>query len=154
MIYAAYGSNLNHAQMATRCPAAEFIGTGRLIDYRLTFRGVADIEWHLGSYVLVGLWNITDACLTALDRYEGYPRLYGRDLAEIETRTGQVNALIYYMNAGDYYPPMTSYFNSIRDGYKHCGLPVSKLEKDTKAFSKMYATQSQWWETPVDEGSF
>ena len=37
--YIAYGSNLNIGQMARRCPEAEMIGTGRLEQYELEFRG-------------------------------------------------------------------------------------------------------------------
>jgi gamma-glutamylcyclotransferase (GGCT)/AIG2-like uncharacterized protein YtfP len=145
-MYAAYGSNLNHEQMAIRCPQAKFIQTGILKDYQLVFRGVADIEWNLHSSVLVGLWEITDDCLLALDRYEGYPRLYGRDVAEIQIKTGEIDALIYYMNDGEYYPPMESYYQSILKGYKHCGLPVKKLEADLNKFINMYASKSQWWQ--------
>jgi len=146
MIYAAYGSNLNHDQMSLRCPSARFIGTAKLLDHRLVFRGVADVEWHLDSYVAIGLWDISKDCLAALDRYEGYPHLYNRFVFEVETKKGSMNAIIYYMNAREYHPPMKTYFNSIRDGYKHCGLPISKLEKDTKESYKLFESQSQWWQ--------
>ena len=143
MMYAAYGSNLNHKQMAMRCPGAKFVKTGTLKDYQLVFRGVADIEWNLGSFLLVGLWKITDDCLAALDRYEGYPNFYSRDIAEIQTKTGEINALIYYMNNGEYYPPMKTYYESIYKGYKNCGLPIKKLETDLNNFMNMYASNRQ-----------
>ena len=146
MIYAAYGSNLNHDQMSFRCPLARFIGTAKLLDHRLVFRGVADVEQHLGSYVAIGLWEISKACIGALDKYEGYPHLYTRSMVEVETKKGNMNAIIYYMNAGDYQPPMRVYLNSICYGYKDCGLPLSKLGKDIKEFSKLYESQSQWWQ--------
>ena len=37
--YIAYGSNLNRAQMALRCPDAKVVGTGEIKDYELLFRG-------------------------------------------------------------------------------------------------------------------
>ncbi len=43
-IYFAYGSNLNRAEMGIRCPDAEPLVPAELVDWRLTFRGVADIE--------------------------------------------------------------------------------------------------------------
>ena len=86
MYYASYGSNLNHEQMSRRCPKAKFIGIGQLLNYRLVFRGVADIEFNKGSVVPIGLWKITKDCLQALDMYEGYPHHYGRGITEIKMK--------------------------------------------------------------------
>lgn len=127
MIYASYGSNLNHDQMAMRCPKAKFVGVGTLRNYRLVFRRVADIEWHKGSEVLVGLWKITSDCLASLDVYEGYPSMYGRDFVDVDYKKGSIQALIYYMNYDGYEAPSHSYFNSIKEGYEHCALPIDKL---------------------------
>ncbi|MCL2213487.1 MAG: gamma-glutamylcyclotransferase, partial [Oscillospiraceae bacterium] len=38
-LYIAYGSNLNHRQMAMRCPTARLVGTGVVEDYELQFKG-------------------------------------------------------------------------------------------------------------------
>ena len=65
---AAYGSNLSISQMALRCPDAEIIGTGKLMDYKLIFRYHADIEPHNGSCVPVLIWSITPADEVRLDR--------------------------------------------------------------------------------------
>ena len=35
---AAYGSNLSISQMTLRCPDAEIIETGKIMDYKLVFR--------------------------------------------------------------------------------------------------------------------
>ena len=43
-LYAAYGSNLNKAQMQKRCPKSKPFGAIVLDEYRLVFKGVADIE--------------------------------------------------------------------------------------------------------------
>ena len=60
-IYFAYGSNLNHRQMAYRCPDAEFVGAGFIKDYTMTFNGdnsgVADIIPCSGGRVPVGVWK-------------------------------------------------------------------------------------------------
>lgn len=37
--YIAYGSNLNVRQMRMRCPSARIIGTSKLNDYELLFKG-------------------------------------------------------------------------------------------------------------------
>jgi gamma-glutamylcyclotransferase (GGCT)/AIG2-like uncharacterized protein YtfP len=128
-IYAAYGSNLNHAQMTHRCPKATFIGTGELKNYRLVFRGVADIEHHSGGRVPIGLWRVTEQCVKALDAYEGYPSLYGRNTAKIYRGAGKTTeAFIYYMNREGYHPPSIAYLKSIADGYEDCGLSLNSLK--------------------------
>jgi gamma-glutamylcyclotransferase (GGCT)/AIG2-like uncharacterized protein YtfP len=127
MLYAAYGSNLNHDQMARRCPKAKFVGVGVLDKYRLVFRGVADIEHSKKGYVPVGLWEITGDCLMRLDAYEGYPNMYGRETVDIRMDDKEVDAIIYYMNSNGYASPTQSYFNAIKDGYEHCGIKLSKL---------------------------
>ena len=52
-LYFAYGSNLNHAGMARRCPDSAPVGPALLKDWQLTFQGVADIE-RQGGAVLMG----------------------------------------------------------------------------------------------------
>lgn len=138
-LYAAYGSNLNHKQMATRCPNAEFVGTGKIVGVQLVFRGVADVEPALGSDVSVGLWRVTEDCLRALDRYEGYPSLYDRTIVCVDTPDGKVaEAWVYFMNADYYNLPQENYFDSIKQGYKDCGLDVNEL---------IYATKFTWKKT-------
>jgi len=127
MLYAAYGSNLNHEQMARRCPEAKFVGTGVLEKYRLVFRGVADIEFSKKGSVPVGLWDITGDCLMRLDAYEGYPSMYGRESVNIKVGDEEVEAIVYYMNSGGYASPTDNYFNAIKEGYEHCGLRLAKL---------------------------
>ena len=69
--YFAYGSNLNKEQMASRTPFATSEGHMYIDDWRLVFRGVADIEPHKGSRLAVGMWKITKPDEDNLDRYEG-----------------------------------------------------------------------------------
>jgi gamma-glutamylcyclotransferase (GGCT)/AIG2-like uncharacterized protein YtfP len=138
-LYAAYGSNLNHRQMATRCPNAEFVGTGKIVGVQLVFRGVADVEPALGSEVSVGLWRVTEDCLRALDRYEGYPSLYDRTIVCVDTPNGEVaEAWVYFMNADYYNLPQEHYYDSIKQGYKDCGLDVNEL---------VYAVKRIWQKT-------
>ena len=87
--YIAYGSNLNRAQMALRCPDAKVVGTGEIKDYELLFRGnrngaVATVEPKKGESVPVLIWEISPRDEFNLDRYEGYPRLYGKEMLEVE----------------------------------------------------------------------
>jgi gamma-glutamylcyclotransferase (GGCT)/AIG2-like uncharacterized protein YtfP len=132
MYYASYGSNLNHEQMSRRCPKAKFIGIGQLLNYRLVFRGVADIEFSKGSVVPIGLWKITKECLQALDMYEGYPHHYGRGITEIKMKHKYKKAFIYFMNYDGYSAPTKSYYDAIHQGYLDCKLNTLFLEEAWK----------------------
>ena len=71
-LYFAYGSNLNKSQMALRSPTAKALGSAYFPNWRLVFRGVADIEHGDEQDLLpVGIWRIEEADEAALDRYEG-----------------------------------------------------------------------------------
>ena len=94
-IYMAYGSNLDKQQMACRCPNAKAKGVMLLPDWRLVFRGVADIIPAKGYFCPVGLWQITGRCERSLDIYEGYPRLYGKQYWHGQDGTGY---MAYTMN--------------------------------------------------------
>ena len=77
--YLAYGSNLNLEQMQRRCPTAKVVGTAKLRNWRLWFRGgthsaVATIEREDGYTVPVLVWQLQPNDEAALDRYEGYVR--------------------------------------------------------------------------------
>lgn len=134
-IYAAYGSNMNLAQMAQRCPKATVCGKGELKGYRLTFRGgagggVANVEKSRDASVPIVLWWITPICEEVLDRYEGYPHLYEKRLVEIETPGGTAIAMIYVM--AKRYERMPShpsgyYYGVIKQGYKDNGIPLKAL---------------------------
>lgn len=133
-IYAAYGSNLNLKQMKKRCPKAKVIGKGELFDYKLTFRGkqtgVANVERSAGCTVPVVLWTITKDCEQELDRYEGYPRLYGKEIVTITTPAGEQEAMLYVM-AKQYETmpaiPSEYYFDVIRQGYQDNGIDTVSL---------------------------
>lgn len=128
MIYAAYGSNLNHDQMQVRCPKARFIGKAILRDFRLVFRFYADIQEARGCIVPVGLWKITPDCLVALDRYEGYPYTYGRTRVRVQLPNRKsMDAMTYFMNSDEFQAPVQRYFRAVEEGYEDCGLPKHRL---------------------------
>ena len=127
--YLAYGSNLNKAQMASRCPGAKPIGKTRLPKYELVFRrGYLTIEPKHGSSVPVGVWEISDDDERNLDRYEGFPRFYIKELVpimlngfdgfgkKVSEKVG--DAIVYIMNDG--FPiqePSNQYYTTVRQGY-------------------------------------
>ena len=83
-LYIAYGSNINLEQMAYRCPNSKVVGTRMIPDYELEFRGVATIVPKEGAEVPVLLWEIDQRDELSLDRYEGFPRMYRKELFEVE----------------------------------------------------------------------
>lgn len=136
MLYFAYGANLNNRGMAFRCPNAVAIKSLVLQDWRLVFRGVADIEWSLGDKVFGVLWDITLKCERSLDRFEGYPNLYTKDYFTVSTKldgNGNVieseRVLVYRMLRQGYGMPMSGYYSSIKDGYISHNLDLEYLEK-------------------------
>lgn len=142
-IYAAYGSNMNLAQMKKRCPKAKVIGKGDLNGYKLTFRGrhagVANVEKYEADSVPIVLWAITKECEKALDRYEGYPTLYKKEIVSIATANGAQEAMVYVM-AKQYESmpalPSEHYFEIIRQGYQDNQIDTAVLieaVKNTKA---------------------
>ena len=135
-LYVAYGSNLNLAQMAHRCPTAKVVGVGKLKDYQLTFRSVATIEPVKGAETPVGVWEITPHDEQSLDIYEGYPRMYRKETVEVEMHDGTMRqAMVYIMNGGEARLPSIYYYDTTREGYKDVGIDEKYLHDaliDTK----------------------
>lgn len=131
-LYGAYGSNLNFEQMAHRCPTARFLGVGKMVGYQLEFRGkacgVANVVPCEGGFIPVGIWLIEPADEAALDRYEGYPRLYGKRDIPVDFG-GRTTPVMFYVMAADLPVrlPSEEYFNTILTGYNDCGIDCEGL---------------------------
>ena len=97
LLYFAYGSNLHPGRMASRCPAAKYLGPARLPNYRLVERHNADIDYAVGSTVHGALYAITPEDLARLDSFEGYPKAYRRLSLEIVYRRMACFAITYEM---------------------------------------------------------
>ncbi|GHU97838.1 gamma-glutamylcyclotransferase [Clostridia bacterium] len=126
-LYIAYGSNLNLRQMAIRCPTAKPVGTAMLKDWQLTFRGVATLERAEGAQTPVGVWELETADEAALDRYEGYPRLYRKEFTEVTVREKTLTGMLYLMNDGIPCMPSKFYLDAIAQGYEDVGLDTEYL---------------------------
>ncbi len=136
-LYFAYGSNINLEQMAVRCPNARPVRPVILDNYRLAFRGnagycgVATVIPARGEKVYGLLWKITPDCERALDRYEGYPHLYGKEQITVRDKDGGSHKVMAYIMTHEYSrdpaEPSESYFRGIVRGYQANGLPVRAL---------------------------
>jgi len=139
-LYFAYGSNLNLKQMARRCPDAQQIGSMKLDDWKLVFRGVADIIPSPGHGVQGAVWKLTPECEAALDHYEGIDGgMYRKEYIAIAPfdfgGVTHEDLLIYVMNSEGIMPPSDFYYGVIRDGYRDFKLPQASL---TAALEESY----------------
>ena len=126
-LYIAYGSNINLEQMAYRCPNSKVVGTRMIPDYELEFRCVATIVSKEGAEVPVLLWEIDQRDELSLDRYEGFPRMYRKELFEVEVDGKIREGMAYLMNHGEIAPPSPTYYNGIKKGYEANGMDTSYL---------------------------
>ena len=97
-LYFAYGSNMNPARMAKRCPGAIALGGAVLLNHRLAERLYADIDFVSGATVEGVLYLISEANLARLDSFEGYPKVYRRLWLEVEFDGGIYQAITYEMS--------------------------------------------------------
>ena len=127
-LYIAYGSNINLEQMANRCPNSKVVGKEEMLKgYELEFRGVATIVPNDKSEVPVLIWEIDGRDERRLDRYEGFPNLYRKELFEIEIDGEKKECMAYLMNKGHISPPTSYYYSVINQGYEANGMDTSYL---------------------------
>lgn len=137
-LYVAYGSNLNLAQMAYRCPSACIYGVGRLNNWELVYRGNmvnshATILRKQGSCVPVVLWDIEPEDERRLDIYEGYPRYYYKQNVMVEVDGCKKRAMVYIMDSKNRPgKPSATYIETIRQGYIDNNLDIRKFEESLK----------------------
>ena len=136
-LYAAYGSNLDPAQMLVRAPHSPHRGIGWLENWRLTFGG-EDIGWEGAvatvveeplSRVFVALYDLTLADEAALDNWEGANLdLYTKIRVRVHTMNGEELAYIYVLNAFEGGLPSKRYLSIMLDAAIAAGAPVDYLE--------------------------
>lgn len=137
--YIAYGSNLNIAQMSTRCPDAELAGIAEIRDYELLFKGsktgaYLTIEKKKGGIVPVGVWQVSRDDEKRLDRYEGYPAFYYKTDMKIKMETDNgtrvVDAFVYIMHEDRPLGiPSRCYVETCIEGYDDFGFSIDFLKQ-------------------------
>jgi len=141
-LYFAYGSNLNPAQMAARCPGHRVIGRASLPGHALRFRGygrdwagaVGTVEPAPGQVVHGVLFELTAEHYATLDEYEGYDgpgaasNLYDRIEIEVVREDGTpVRCLTYVIRPLEEGLPSRAYRDAIVAGLKHHRLPADYI---------------------------
>lgn len=141
MKYFAYGSNMNHAQMAERCKGSKFIKRALLKDYRFVYDGyagrregaVANIVQAIGSEVWGALFEISEENLRELDDYEGYPTAYQRKEFEVQDDNGHlIRAIAYYRTDKTEGNPSKGYEQIVTAGAEDGELPGEYISRILK----------------------
>jgi gamma-glutamylcyclotransferase (GGCT)/AIG2-like uncharacterized protein YtfP len=135
VLYFAYGSNLDAEQLARRCPSSRGLYRARLPDHRLDFThfsrrwvgGVADVLLHSGEEVWGAVYELAEADLARLDRYEaGYDRVVLR----VEADDGALHqAVSYTVTVKHFFPPTETYVERMLRGGERWKLPAQYLER-------------------------
>ena len=77
----------------------------------------------------VAVWEIDAEDEQNLDYYEGFPKYYTKHKRTVQMDDGsQIEGMVYIMNMIRPQTPTASYYNGIRDAYKHLGLS-SEIER-------------------------
>ncbi len=134
-LYAAYGSNMDPAQMLRRCPSSPHTGTGWIRGWRLTF-GAEEFGWEgaLATLVpaddrdapgvFVALYDLTEADEAALDAWEGADLgLYRKLNLRAHTLAGDVVAYVYALDAFEGGLPSARHLGSVADAAQAAGAP-------------------------------
>ncbi len=139
--YIAYGSNLNVKQMKMRCPSAQLVGTSKIENYELLFKGsktgyYLTIEPKTGENVPVAVWETTPEDEAALDRYEGFPIFYYKaeiqlPIKELQTKkVKKREGYIYIMQENRSKGlPNKCYVDTCIEGYFYFGFDVEILKR-------------------------
>ncbi|MCC7364586.1 MAG: gamma-glutamylcyclotransferase [Dehalococcoidia bacterium] len=138
MWYFAYGSNMDAAQMARRCPGAVAEGPAVLPGWQLVFDTPSKTRGGLAANVVPAsghethgvLWRVTAEHLEALDRAEGV-RIgrYCREQVTVRGVAGDLLAVVY-LSVAPVEPgePPAAYLEQLLAGARAHGLPPAYIE--------------------------
>lgn len=145
-LYLAYGANTNFTNMSERCPDARYICNVTLHDFRLVFRGVADVVPSRNGKVVCAMWAISAEDEKALDAFEGFPRAYVKRYVTLTLRGRRHRVMFYVMrNPRGEYPPYPLYEACLREGYEHCGMPQAQITKAATRAERSAAQRTDGW---------
>lgn len=131
-VYAAYGSNLDPAQMRQRCPHSPCRGPGWLEGWRLTFGGeelgwegsLATVVEDPASRVFVMLYDIETYDETTLDQIEfATTGLYRKIRVRVQTLDGVQLAWLYVLSGYEGGLPSARYLGVMADAAERAGAP-------------------------------
>lgn len=127
-LYFAYGSNMDIAAMAERCPASQPLGPARLPRHRFLINtdGYATVVRDARGTVHGMLWDLALRDVSALDRYEGLARgLYAKVTQSVLTASGPRRALVYIARSAAPGVARPGYLESVVAAARAAGLPAA-----------------------------
>lgn len=130
VLYAAYGSNMDPARMAERCPHSPTRGSGWLSGWRLTFAGedhgwdgaLATVVEEPTEQVFVALYELTDDDAVQLDEWES--NVYGKLRVRVSVLDGEQLAWLYVLDAYEGGLPSASYLSVLSEAARAAGAPL------------------------------
>ena len=133
-LYFAYGSNMDAAAMAQRCPRSRIVGRARLARHRFALMadGYATVVRAPNSDVHGVLFDLALSDVPALDRYEEVARgLYSKAVQPVLRADGSpARALVYIGRAqavaGARAKP--GYLENVIDAARAAGLPAAYVD--------------------------
>lgn len=132
-LYAAYGSNLDPAQMRDRCPHSPLYATGWLTGWRLTFGGeddgwegaLATVVEDPSAHVFVALYDVTTRDEDVLDRWEQADSgLYRKITLRVSTLAEDVPAWVYVLDRWEGGLPSARYLGLMAEAAERAGAPA------------------------------
>jgi hypothetical protein len=126
-LYFAYGSNMDVAAMAARCPGARPCGPAELSGHRFFImrEGYASIARDPKTSVLGLLWHISNADIGALDRYEEVASgLYAKRMAPVRLRGGHRRAVVYWGRSAAPGVARPHYMEAVLSAAEKAALPI------------------------------
>ncbi|MEG1459342.1 MAG: gamma-glutamylcyclotransferase family protein [Acetivibrio sp.] len=133
--YIAYGSNMDEESMLLRCPDAKLIGSSKVKDHELLFKGLfkgvyATIEEKKDSQIPVLIWEISEEDEVELDIYENFPLLYYKKSLEVEVNGESIEGMVYLMEKGSTAgEPKKQYYEIIEKAYEKLGFDKTPLKR-------------------------
>jgi gamma-glutamylcyclotransferase (GGCT)/AIG2-like uncharacterized protein YtfP len=131
-LYAAYGSNMDTAQMKFRCPHSPAVGTGWLEGWRIAFGGesigwegaLATVVEEPDACVYVVLYDVPKEDEASLDDWDGVSMgLYSKIHVRVQTLDGERLAWTYVLNDYEGGLPSPSYLAAMADAAEKAGAP-------------------------------
>ncbi|NIX77796.1 gamma-glutamylcyclotransferase [Microvirga terricola] len=130
-LYFAYGSNMDKAAMAKRCPASKPVGLARLMRHRFIIfeGGYASVMRDLQRAVWGMVWDLALGDVPALDRYESLSTgLYTKVVQPVVTEQGPRRAIVYIGRSAKPGPPKPGYMEGVVAAAEEAGLPKDYVQ--------------------------
>ncbi len=136
-LYAAYGSNMDPAQMLLRCPHSPQRGTGWLEGWRLTFGG-DELGWDgalttvvedTAQRTFVALYDVPEIDEKELDVWDGVNLgFYSKIKVRVQTLDGDTLAWLYVLDAYEGGLPSAERLSILVDAAVKAGAPADYID--------------------------